>query len=91
MNNFNGFNFNTLENIGKKLSDFDEIPNNEKRYAILGRGNFWYAEKMKSRINNNIYAIKKINMNSPNFNQINFKREIEITMKLNHENLVKLL
>jgi len=90
MNNFNGFNINTLENIGNQLSDFDEIPNNEKRYTILGRGNFGYAEKMKSRINKNIYAIKKINMNSPKFNQINFKRETEITMNLNHKNLIKL-
>ena len=90
MNNFNGFNINELEDIGTKLADFEEIPNNEKKYTILGRGNFGYAEKMKSRINNKIYAIKKINMNSPKFNQINFKREVEITMNLKHENLVKL-
>ena len=90
MNNFNGFNINTLEHIGNKLSDFDEIPNNEKRYTILGRGNFGYAEKMKSRINNNNYAIKKINMNPTKFNQINFKRETEIAMNLNHKNLIKL-
>ena len=49
MNNLNKFNINTLENIGNKLADFDEIPNNIKRYTILGVGNFGYAEKMKSK------------------------------------------
>ena len=90
MNNFNGLNINTLETIGKNLSDFEEIPENEYRYTILGRGNFGYAEKMKSKINHKIYAIKKINKNSHKFNKINFKRETEITMNLHHENLIKL-
>jgi len=90
MNNLNKFNINALENIGNKLADFDEIPNNIKRYTILGVGNFGYAEKMKSKKNNNIYAIKKINKNSPNFNEKDFKRETGISMNLNHENLIKL-
>ena len=90
MINFNGFNLNVLKNIGIKLADFDEISDNGKRYTILGRGNFGYVEKMRSKINNNIYAIKKINKNSSNFNQINFKRETEITLNLKHENLIKL-
>jgi hypothetical protein len=34
MNKFNCININTLENIGTKLSHFDEIPNNDKRYTI---------------------------------------------------------
>ena len=88
MLNFNGFN--ALKNIGNKLADFDEIPDNGKRYTLLGSGNFGYVEKMKSKFNNNIYAIKKINKNSPKFNQINFKRETEITINLKHENLIKL-
>ena len=90
MNNFNGFNINTLEEIGDKLADFEEISDNENRYTILGRGNFGYAEKMRSIINHKIYAIKKINKNSHKFNKKNFKRETEITMNLNHENLIKL-
>jgi len=88
MLNFNGFN--ALKNIGNKLADFDEIPDNGKKYTLLGSGNFGYVEKMKSKFNNNIYAIKKINKNSPKFNQINFKRETEITINLKHENLIKL-
>ena len=89
MNNFNESR-NTLENIGNKLSYFAEIPENGKAYTILGKGNFGYAEKMMSTINKNIYAIKKINKNSANFNQKNFKRETEIAIDLNHENLIKL-
>ena len=90
MKNFNEFNLNKLKYIGNKLADFEEIPDNDKRYTILGIGNFGYAEKMKSKINNNIYAIKKINKNSLFFDQKNFKRETEISINLNHENLIKL-
>ena len=90
MNKFNGLNINTLRYIGNKLSDFEEIPDNTKKYTILGRGNFGYVEKMKSKINYEIYAIKKININSSQFNQKNFKRETEITMNLHHENLIRL-
>ena len=90
MNKSNGFYINTLNNIGSRLADFEEIPDKIKRYTILGIGNFGYAEKMRSKINNKIYAIKKINKNSSQFNQKNFKRETEITMNLNHENLIKL-
>jgi len=90
MNKSNGCNIDTLEKIGNKLADFEEISNNEKNYTILGIWNFGYAEKMRSKKNNSIYAIKKINKNSPNFNQKNFKRETEIPMNLNHENLIKL-
>ena len=90
MNKSNGFYINTLNNIGSRLADFEEIPDKIKRYTILGIGNFGYAEKMRSKINHQIYAIKKINKNSSQFNQKNFKRETEITMNLNHENLIKL-
>ena len=50
----NNNNKNTLVNIGTKLSDFEEVENQKKsqRYTILGKGNFGYAEKMKSKKNN---------------------------------------
>ncbi len=83
-------NINNLKYTGNKLVDFEEIPDNIKRYTLLGKGNFGYAEKMRSKIDHKIYAIKKINKNSPDFNQKNFKRETEILMSLNHENLIKL-
>ena len=80
---------NKLGNIGSKLSDFEEIEKNGKQYSLLGKGNFGYVEKMKSKINNKIYAIKKIDKNNPNFEQKNFDRETEIMLNLNHENIVE--
>ena len=82
--------YHTLQNIGEKLSDFEEIPNSEKNYTLLGKGYFGYVEKMKSKKNNLIYAIKKIDKNNKKFNEINLIREIEIMMNLKHANLVKL-
>lgn len=78
-----------LEKIGTKLTDFEEIPNVKKnlQFTILGRGNFGYAEKMKSKKNNTIYAIKKLN--KENIIDKNFKRETEIMLDLNHPNIVK--
>ena len=78
-----------LINIGTKLSDFEEIENSAKnlKYTILGRGNFGYAEKMKSKKNNLYYAIKKLDKEK--VNNKNFHRETEIMISLNHENIVK--
>ena len=43
----------SLINIGNKLEDFEEIknPKTNLKYTILGKGNFGYAEKMKSKKN----------------------------------------
>ena len=82
--------FGNLKNIGEKLSDFEEIPNENKQYCILGRGNYAFVEKMKSKRNNKIYAIKKIDKNANNFSLRNFRRETEILYDLNHENIIKL-
>ena len=78
-----------LINIGTKLSDFEEIENPAKnlKYTVLGRGNFGYAEKMKSKKNNLYYAIKKLDKEK--VNNKNFHRETEIMISLNHENIVK--
>ena len=78
-----------LKDIGNKLSDFEEIPKSGKNYFILGNGSFGYVEKMKSKKDNKFYAIKKINIKSERFNQINFARETEIMNDLNHENIIK--
>ena len=78
-----------LENIGNKLSDFEEIPKDNKKCFILGNGNFGYAEKMKSKINQQYYAIKKLDKKSPNFNKKDFKREIKLMADINHENIIK--
>ena len=79
----------SLEKIGTKLSDFEEVPNQKKNlsYYVLGKGNFGYAEKMKSRKNGLYYAIKKLVKTKLNLK--NFHRETEIMFNLNHENIVK--
>ena len=78
-----------LQPIGNGLSDFEEIASPGKRYTILGTGNFGYAEKMKSKKNNNIYAIKKLVINNPNFNPNDILRETDIMINLDHVNIVK--
>ena len=80
----------SLEKIGTKLSDFEEVPNEKKdlKYFILGKGNFGYAEKMKSKKNNLYYAIKKLDKYKIE-NPKSFQRETEIMFNLNHENIIK--
>ena len=78
-----------LKEIGNKLSDFEEIPKNGKKYFLLGNGNFGYAEKMKSKKDNKFYAIKKIDIKSKKFKQKDFTRETKIMVDLNHENIIK--
>ena len=79
-----------LKDIGTKLLDFEEIKNGTKKYTLLETGNFGYVEKMKSKKNNKIYTIKKIDKKSPLFNLKDFQREIEKMLNLNQENIIKL-
>ncbi len=79
-----------LEYIGKHLSDFEEIPSNGKNYTLLGKGNFGYCEKMKSKKNNSIYAIKKIDKDNQKFKEKNYKREIGIMSDTRHENILRI-
>ena len=98
-NNFKKFVYdplNKLQEIGTSLSDFEEIENSGIRYTLLGKGNFGYAEKMKSKkISSNsknkcIFAIKKLVINNPNFKPKDILRETEIMISLDHKNIVKL-
>ena len=79
-----------LQNIGTRLSDFEEIPSEGKNFFLLGKGNFGYAEKMKSKKDAKIYAVKKIDRYCENFNMKDFKRETGIMINLNHKNLIRL-
>ena len=92
LNDFNNSfkNLKNLTKIGTKLADFEEIKNSGQNYTILGKGNFGYAEKMRSKINKSIYAIKKLNKFDNNFDYKYFLRETENMMELNHQNIVKL-
>ena len=85
------------DSIGNKLSDFQEIQKVDSKcgnsnYTTLGRGFFGYTEKMKSLINNQTYAIKKldkIKIDNDKGGKLHFKRETKLQEKLSHENLVK--
>lgn len=81
-----------LENIGTKLSDFQEISSGNKKYFTLGRGNFGYTEKMKSTLDGKFYAVKKLDINSKNFKKKDFKREtsLQLDSDINHENIIRL-
>jgi serine/threonine protein kinase len=79
-----------LENIGTKLSDFEEIPHKGQNFFFLGKGSFGYAEKMKSKKDGKFYAVKKIDRHSEKFNIKDFKRETLIMIELNHKNLIRL-
>ena len=77
-----------LKDIGTSLSDFKEVKKGDKKYFILGSGNFGYAEKMIGK-DNKPYAVKKLDINSKKFNMRDFHRETKISIQLNHENFVK--
>ena len=38
-----------LDEIGISLSDFEEVKKDDINFFILGKGNFGFAEKMKSK------------------------------------------
>ena len=77
-----------LQDIGTSLKDFKEVKKKDKDYFILGCGNFGYAEKMMGK-DNKYYAVKKLDKYSKKFNKRDFKRETQISIKLNHENLIR--
>ena len=84
-------NFNTVDmnnnsyNIGNKLSDFENIQD-------LGKGFFGEVKKMKSKINNEIYAVKIIKKSSikTEYDMKKLNREKFIMSNLNHPNIVRL-
>ena len=77
-----------LKDIGTSLKDFKEVKKKEKKYFILGCGNFGYAEKMLGK-DNKYYAVKKLDKHSEKFNKKDFKRETQISIKLEHDNLIR--
>ena len=77
-----------LGGIGTKQEDFESINSEDKDYTLLGKSDFGYFEKMKSKLNNKIYAIKKIFVT--NNITIDFIREITFMIHSNHMNILKL-
>jgi serine/threonine protein kinase len=84
------YNTKNLENIGTKLSDFEEVPSGDKNYFILKKDNLSYIEKMKSKKDGKFYAVKKIDINSQRFHLKDFKRETNIMIDLYHQNIIRL-
>ena len=78
-----------LGGIGDKKSDFEDIPKGEKSYSYLGKGNFGFTMKMKSKKDGKIYAVKTLDKNNKKFKEKDFVRETKISIDLNHENLVR--
>ena len=70
--------------------NFEEIKTGNQKFTILRKDDFSFVEKMKSKKNKTIYAIKKIEKKSPQFNIKDFQRETEIMFRLKDENIIKL-
>ena len=68
------------EFVGDKLEDFEEIKK-------LGAGCFGEVWKVKSKITNKEYAMKKLNLVKEK--QSSIKKEIEILKEVHHPNIVK--
>ena len=77
-----------LGNIGIKQEDYESIKSGDKEYTLLGKGPFAYVEKMKSKLNNKIYAIKKLPVKKEVSKE--FIRETTLMLQLNHINIVRL-
>ncbi len=76
-----------LQGIGTKPEDFESIKSKDKEYTILGHGNFGFAEKMRSKLNNKLYAIKRLPVKK-DISQ-DFIRETNIMIQLNNKNVIK--
>ena len=77
-----------LVGIGVKQEDFESIKSNDKEYTLLGKSHFGFTEIMKSKLNNKIYAIKKLHVKNEVYKE--FIRETTFMLQLNHKNIVKL-
>ena len=53
-------NITNLAGIGTKPEDFEPIKSGNSEYTILGKGTFSFIEKMKSKLDNKVYSIKKM-------------------------------
>ena len=79
---FTNINFQT-NNIGNKIQDFIKM----KR---LGNGQFGAVYQMKSKLNNQIYAVKYVDFPKNNDDIIKIQREKMIMESLSHPNIVNL-
>ena len=78
-----------LTEIGVKQEDYESLKSANKDYTILGKGEFGYVEKMKSKLNNKIYAVKKLPVKKEGFSNA-FIREVTLLFEAKNEYIVKL-
>ena len=80
------FNFmNDNKNIGNKLEDFEIL-------QIMGNGAYGYVAKVKSKLNLQIYALKKNIMNNlKDKEKLLLKNELLFLKKFDHQNVCKCL
>jgi serine/threonine protein kinase len=81
-------NITNLDGIGTKIEDFESIKSGNQDFTILYKGNFGYAEKMKSKLNNKIYTVKKLPVKKELPKEL--IRETTFLLKSNNEYIVKL-
>ena len=73
------------ENIGNKLEDFEIL-------QIMGQGAYGYVAKVKSKINLEIYALKKNKTKIMNHDEyLKLKKELLFLRKFDHQNVCKCL
>ena len=78
-------NYKNSENIGNKLEDFEIL-------QVLGQGSFGFIAKVKSKLNLEIYALKKIRPDKIDKKvKMQFQIEKIFSKKLNHPNICKIL
>ena len=72
--------------IGTKFEDFIIL-------KVLNRGKYGYIAKVKSKIDNNIYAMKRIKLKLIKLNTLKkyYENEYNIADSLNHENVYRAL
>ena len=69
--------------VGNQLSDFEIIKE-------LGKGSYGIVYKVKSLLNNNIYVMKKMEINHlKHQQQLECYREVSILKKVSHQNVIK--
>ena len=87
--NLNIENIKNLVGIGAKIEDFEPIKSENQDFTLLGRDKFGYTEKMKSKLNNQIYAVQKILVKREGFPR-SLIRAITIMIELNNEYILKI-
>ena len=82
-------NIKNLVGIGTKIEDFEPIKSENQNFTILGRDKFGYTEKMKSKLNNKVYEVKKMLVKRDGF-PIALIRKTNTLAELNNEYKLKL-